>query len=254
MSIQIGGLVCDLDGVVYRGDEAIPGASEALAEIRAMGIRLLFATNNSRHTVEDYVSKLAGFDLDATPDEIVTSAVVLGEVLQDQDVAGLDALVLGGQGLHEAVEGAGANIVTGTHEVGLVAVGWDVDINYERLRDAGIAVRNGALFYASNSDATFPAPDGTLWPGAGAIVAAVETAGGRKATVVGKPNAPMAEVCTRRLDGVENIAVVGDRPDTDLALGTERGWTRILVTTGVIGAEEAREVVSGPRPHRLRTR
>ncbi len=246
MSLQIDALVCDLDGVVYRGDEAIEGAVEALEVLRKRGIRLLFATNNSRYTVEEYVARLGAFGVAAAADEIVTSGVVLEEVLKDVGVEGMGALVVGGGGLRSAVEAAGAHVVEDHREAGLVAVGWDVDFTYEVMRAASLAVRAGALFYASNKDATFPATDGSLWPGAGAIVASIETAAGREAISVGKPTTPMAELCERRLAGASNIAAIGDRPDTDLALGSDRGWTTILVTSGIISPEEAAEVHPTP--------
>lgn len=246
MSLKIDALVCDLDGVVYRGDEAIEGAVEALVELRERGVRLLFATNNSRFTVEEYVMRLGNFGVAAAPDEIVTSGVVLEEVLKEVGVQGLGALVVGGEGLRSAVEAAGAHVVEDHREAGLVAVGWDVDFTYEKMRAASLTVRAGALFYASNKDATFPATDGNLWPGAGAIVASIETAGGRKAISVGKPAAPMAELCERRLGSASNIAAIGDRPDTDLALGSDRGWTTILVTSGIVSPEDAGSVEPTP--------
>ncbi len=246
MSLRFDALVCDLDGVVYRGDQVIEGAPEALAILRERGVRLLFATNNSRSTVEDYVAKLAGLGIPASRDEILTSAVVLGEVLEDAGVDATGAIVVGGPGLREAVESAGAHVVEDPGDAGLVAVGHDREFTYDKLRAASTAVRAGASFYASNDDATFPAGDGSLWPGAGAVLAAVEIAGGRKATVVGKPHAPMAELCERRLTGATNIAVIGDRPDTDLALGTSRGWRTILVTSGIISKEEAAGVDPPP--------
>ena len=242
MSLRFDALVCDLDGVVYRGDQVIEGAPEALAILRERGVRLLFATNNSRSTVEDYVAKLAGLGIPASRDEILTSAVVLGEVLEDAGVDATGAIVVGGPGLREAVESAGAHVVEDPGDAGLVAVGWDREFTYDKLRAASTAVRAGVSFYASNDDATFPAGDGSLWPGAGAVLAAVEVAGGRKATVVGKPHAPMAEVCERRLTGARDIAVIGDRPDTDLALGSSRGWTTILVTSGIVSKDDASAV------------
>ena len=246
MSLTFDALVCDLDGVVYRGDQVIEGAPEALAALRERGVRLLFATNNSHFTVEEYVAKLAGLGISASRDEILTSGVVLGEVLEDAGVDATGAIVVGGPGLREAVESAGAHVVEDPGDAGLVAVGWDLEFTYDKLREASAAVRAGASFYASNDDATFPARDGVLWPGAGSILAAIEVAGGRKATVVGKPHAPMAEACERRLAGATNIAVIGDRPDTDLALGSSRGWTTILVTSGIVSKDDAAGVDPPP--------
>jgi 4-nitrophenyl phosphatase len=119
-----------------------------------------------------------------------------------------------------------------------VVVGWDGAFDYSRMRAACLAVRAGAELIATNSDATFPAPDG-LWPGAGAILASIEVSSGRRAEVLGKPHAPMMDAAARRLEGCERIAIVGDRADTDLAGGISRGWKTILVTSGVTTPEEA---------------
>ena len=109
----------------------------------------------------------------------------------------------------------------------MVAVGFDLDLSYERLREATKALHAGARFIASNLDTTFPAADNDLWPGAGSMVAALEAASGRKAEPAGKPYEPM-----KRL-------VVGDRPDTDLALGAHAGWTTVLTLSGVTPAAAA---------------
>jgi 4-nitrophenyl phosphatase len=239
----IDALVCDLDGVLYRGDRPIPGAAPAVGRLRGAGVRVLFCTNNSHFTVEEYAAKLARMDVAAVPEEIVTSAVVTAEVLAARGFAGQRALVVGGAGIRTALESKG--IATSGGAPAVVVVGWDPEFTYDDMRTAASAVRSGAAFVATNADATFPAPDG-LWPGAGSILASIERASGAGAEVMGKPHAPMMDVAARRLEGADRIAVVGDRPDSDLAGGRARGWTTILVLTGVT----AREDVPGvePRP------
>jgi 4-nitrophenyl phosphatase len=239
-------LVCDLDGVVYRGDAPIPRAPEAIGEFRRRGVKVVFCTNNSRSTVTQYVDKLAGFDIEIAPTDIVTSAVVTAEVLEQRNARGKQALVVGGDGVREALASIGVSTDAGTlEEVDFVIVGWDPDFDYEKMKRASLAVRKGAEFIATNDDAAFPAPDG-LWPGAGAILASIEVASGRRAEVMGKPHAPMMNAVARRVSGAEHVALVGDRPETDLAGGLARGWTTILVTSGVTRPEDARKVEPQP--------
>jgi HAD superfamily hydrolase (TIGR01450 family) len=242
------GVVCDLDGVVYRGDTPIDGAAAAFARVRAAGIGVVFCTNNSSQTVEHYQAKLGRQGIEASPDEIVTSAVVCGEMLAARGLAGARALVIGGPGLLQSVSGAGLVVEDDPDPatIDVVAVGLDETFDYGALRRAALAIHAGAELFATNDDATYPAPRGEEWPGAGAILAAIEVASGRRAEVMGKPHQPMMEAAERRLRGARRIAMVGDRPETDLRGGVARGWTTILVLSGVTTAARAPEVE--PRP------
>lgn len=247
ISARFDALVCDLDGVIYRGDDAIAGASQAIAALRARGVRILFCTNNSRTTVAGYVDKLTRMGIEVLPTEIITSAVVTAEVLERRGFAGKTAIVVGGDGIREALAGVCISVkddpaVTASD---LVVVGWDPGFTYDAMRRASVAVRKGALLVATNDDASFPATDG-LWPGAGAILASIETASGRRAEVFGKPHPPMMEAAAARLDGSGSIAVIGDRPDTDLAGGAARGWTTILVLSGVTSADQVAAISPAP--------
>lgn len=240
-------LVSDMDGVVYRGDEAIPGVGDAVARWRERGKRIVFCTNNSHHTIEEYVAKLARAGIPAGPGDVVSSGVVLTEVLRERRAGGKKAIAVGAQGLRAGLADAGVTIDDGDAVDGIdyVVVGWDGGFDYGKMRRACLAVRAGAELLATNSDATFPAPDG-LWPGAGAILASIEVSGGKRAEVLGKPHPPMMEAAARRLEGCTRIGIVGDRADTDLAGGVARGWTTILVTSGVTTPAEAESV--SPRP------
>ena len=243
----IDGLVCDLDGVVYRGAEAIPGSVEALNRLRNDGVAIVYATNNSESTVQQYLDKLRGLGLEVEEEQIVTSAVVLAEVLRERNVAGRTALVVGGAGAVEAIEGLGVSILRdpSADEADMVIVGLDVNFDYEALRRASTAVREGATLIATNSDASYPVAGG-LWPGSGSILAAIEVASGGTAEVMGKPYRPMMESALRRLPDASHIAMVGDRPDTDLAGATAMGWTTILVLSGVTTPEEVSALDPAP--------
>jgi 4-nitrophenyl phosphatase len=247
-ALRFDGLVCDLDGVIYRGDRAIPGAVETIAELRRRGVRVVFCTNNSRPTVSQYRRKLDAMGIEVLDDDIVTSAVVTGEVLRGRNVREARAIVVGGDGVVEALEAAGVRVLDdGTDSpADYVVVGYDPEFTYDAMRRASLAVRGGARLIATNDDAAFPAADG-LWPGAGAILASIEVASGARAVeVMGKPHARMMDAVARRLPGCHSIAIVGDRPETDLRGGIARGWTTILVTSGVVAPDEAAAV--DPRP------
>lgn len=210
----------------------------------AAGVRVVFCTNNSMPTVDRYVEKLGSMGIDAAPDDIVTSSVVTGEVLAAEG-GDRSAVVIGGEGVRAAVAGAGIEILPPPRiDADLVVVGWDLEFTFEKMKRATLAItKHGARFVATNEDASYPAPDG-LWPGTGAIVASIAVASGTRAEVMGKPHAPMMDAAARRLDGCRNVAVVGDRPDTDLAGGISRGWKTILVLTGV--TSDASAVVPAP--------
>jgi 4-nitrophenyl phosphatase len=241
------GLVCDMDGVLYRGDDPIEGAAAAVDELRRRGVRLVFCTNNSRSTVAQYVDKLARMGIRASPQEIVTSAVVTAEVLAKRRLNGARAIVVGGDGIRTELTSIGIEIDDGPESAAadLVVVGWDPRFDYPAMRRSAAAVMSGAEFIATNDDSAFPAPDG-LWPGAGAILASIETASGRRAEVMGKPHDPMMEAVAARLDGAQEVAIVGDRPETDLAGGAARGWATVLVLSGVTGRDEAARVTPTP--------
>ncbi len=235
---EIDGIVCDLDGVVYRGDEPIPGAVEAISSLRRRGVQVVFCTNNSGWTVAQYVAKLASLGVEAGPDDILTSAIVTAEVLKQRGCSGRAGSSWAVPG-SEALESIGVVIDSDPDSLvaDLVVVGWDPSFDYAAMRRAAMAVRSGATLVASNDDASWPAPDG-LWPGAGAILASIEKASGGIAEVMGKPHRPMMEAAASRLEGAKHVAVVGDRPDTDLAGGLAMGWGTILVLSGVTTAEE----------------
>lgn len=225
-----GNVVCDLDGVVYLADTPVPGAGRALEEIEHRGYRLIFATNAPIRTAEGvaaHIASLTGFP--ASPAQVVTSAMTAAEVLSAADAP---LLVVGEEGLPLTLQRAGLALTDDPAAARTVVVGLDRHLTYDRLRTASDALLRGARFVASNRDPTYPTAGG-LWPGGGAIVAALEAASGRRAEVVGKPYPPMRDAVLRRL-GPGPTWVVGDRPETDLALGRGRGWTTVLVLTGVV--------------------
>ncbi len=217
-------LALDLDGVLWLGEDPIPGAADAVARLRTAGHELVFCTNNSSRPVADVEAKLERHGI--PPDGgVVTSAMAAAALVEP----GERVLICAGAGAVEAVEGRGA-VPVWDGPADAVLVGLHLDFDYERLRAAAAAVHGGARLLATNDDATYPTPDGPI-PGGGAILAAVETATGLRATVAGKPHAPMADL-VRAVLGDDGI-MVGDRPETDGRFAVALGYRFALVLTGV---------------------
>lgn len=221
--------VFDLDGVVYVDKTGVPGAGETLTALRDGGHQILFATNNSARsveTVERNIRLRTGFEPD--PQSVITSGLAAANLLRNTNDT---CLVLGSDELCATLSGAGIALTTDPDDATAVVVGLDLHLSYERLTRAVVAIGRGARFVATNNDATYPMPH-ARYPGAGSIVAAVERATGQAPIVCGKPYKPMRELVEKRIENPE-VWVVGDRPDTDLALASESGWGKILVLSGV---------------------
>ncbi|BEP15985.1 HAD hydrolase-like protein [Acidothermaceae bacterium B102] len=224
----------DLDGVVYRGADPVPGAPQALSAARAAGMRLAFVTNNASRPPEAVAHHLVELGVDARPDEVVTSAQAASAMLVDLIGPGGLVLVVGGVGLRTAVA-----------EVGLVAVpsydavpapqaviqGFSPDLQYEDLVQATFAVAAGATWVATNTDTTIPTSRG-LQPGNGTLVAAVAAATGQRPLVAGKPERALVDEAVRR-SGATRPLCVGDRLDTDIEGAVRAGLDSLLVLTGV---------------------
>ncbi|WP_287154832.1 HAD-IIA family hydrolase [Candidatus Solincola tengchongensis] len=226
----------DMDGVVYLDREPVAGAADFVQAVRREKKKLLFLTNNSKFTRAEYREKLAGVGIPASEEEVLTSAAATADFLRENyDLGGSTAFVIGGRGLEEEIAATGLRLLRGEEakEAGFVIVGWDTDLTYDKLRLACLALHRGAVFIGTNPDATFPSPEG-LWPGAGAIIAALERAAGREALVVGKPNLYMMQVALNRVGEIaDRTLVIGDRLDTDILGGWRAGMDTCLVLTGV---------------------
>jgi HAD superfamily hydrolase (TIGR01450 family) len=232
-------LILDLDGCVWVGDEPLPGAVDAITALREAGKRLAFATNDSRHALEDHVRKLWRIGVQASVADVVSAGAAMQHLLADTR-RGRTAFVIGGEALLRHVEDAGLRVLNGTDlasRAETVVVGHSSDLVYDDLRNAVLAVRRGADLLATSRDPTLPMPDG-LWPGTGAILAAVETASGRSGAIVGKPEPQLFYTALDRL-GDGRTLVVGDRLDSDLAAAAKAGLDAAIVLTGGTTREEA---------------
>ncbi|MDR7414857.1 MAG: HAD-IIA family hydrolase [Armatimonadota bacterium] len=239
----IRGVVLDLDGVVYRGETVLPGAAEFLDHLRRLGLPFVFATNNATQTPEQYAERLRRMGISVAPDRIVTSAQVAAEYLRARARPGTPVYAIGGEGLRSALREAEMELSEDPEAAAFVVVGLDVEFTYPKLRAACRAIRRGAEFVATNRDPVLPVGE-ELWPGAGALVAAIEVATGKTPVVVGKPERPLLEAALRRL-GVPaaEALMIGDQVGTDIAGGVRMGMRTVLVLSGV-----SRETGEGGAP------
>src|SRR3990170_3466808 len=194
--------IIDLDGVVYIGDKPTDGAIETIATLRGLGKTVIFLTNDPRGSCREYAEKLNKMGIQALKEEIAEIGLIL---TQGEEAKRSDFVIVGG---HQG-------------------------FNYEEMKIATIAIRNGAHFFATNRDPVFPTPEG-LVPATGAILASIEYATGKKATIVGKPEVIIFEVAKKFLSSHERVAIVGDRLDTDILGGKRAGITTIFTLSGSI--------------------
>lgn len=218
--------ILDLDGVVWRGNEAIDGSVDAIARLKEAGQKIYFVTNNSLLTVSQYVKKMASFEIEATEDQIITSAMAAASLLDPS----WRVYLIGGGGLKEAIENRGVTIAENYTGVDAVVLGWDPEINFEKMSNAMTAIRSGAKYIVTNADLTYPNPD-RLLPGTGSIAAAVTAASGVNPQFAGKPNEPIAALIRPKI--CSNDVMVGDRISTDGVFARLLGVHFGLVKTGV---------------------
>jgi NagD protein len=228
-------VICDMDGVLYRGRTLIDGARDFVDRLLREDISFLFLTNNSEQTPVDLRRKLEGLGVHGVREEnFITSAMATATFLKQQD-QGSTAYVVGGGGLASELYRVGFSI--SEHRPDYVVVGKTSSLNYDMLRTAVRLVRGGAKFIGTNPDVLDPTPEG-VEPACGAILAAIERAAERKAYVVGKPNALMMTIAKRKLGAhAGETLMIGDRMDTDIVGGLEAGMKTCLVLSGVTSRE-----------------
>jgi 4-nitrophenyl phosphatase len=234
-------VVCDIDGVIVLGSEPIPGAGAALARLADAGVDLRFVTNNSTRTragIAQRLAEIVGFKTAATTvvnSGWATARFIAGTVER--------VYVVGADGLRETLREAGIVVTDDWRAADAVVAGLDFNVTFRALAEASLAVQNGARFYATNTDPNYPTPEG-LYPGGGALVAAIVTTTGEQPIVCGKPHQPTRDLLAGFVGA--HPVMIGDRPDTDIALGRAMGWPTVLVLTGVTPTAVA--IPEGHRP------
>jgi HAD superfamily hydrolase (TIGR01450 family) len=241
-------VIFDLDGVIYLIDKAIPGAAEAVAELRSAGISVAYATNNASRRAADVAALLSDMGVPATAAEVLTSAGAAAALLAERLPAGAPVLVVGAEALRAEVRDVGLTPVqTLEDKPAAVVQGFGPDVGWKLLAEAALSVRAGATWVATNTDRTLPSPRGPL-PGNGSLVAVLRTALNREPdVVVGKPQ-PALFTTAASLSHAQRPMVVGDRLDTDIEGAVGAGMDSLLVLTGVSGPAELLSAPPSRRP------
>jgi NagD protein len=230
------GFIFDLDGTVYRGERLLRGAGTAIEALRAAGRRVCFLSNKPIETRGDYAAKLTRLGVPTGVDEVLNSSYVLARHLA-REAPGAHCYVIGEPPLEAELRAAGLRVLDGP-EVDYVVVAFDRTFTYRKLDVALQAVsRYGARLIGTNPDRTCPVDGGEIPDAAGMIGAVEAVTGVRVDPIVGKPSPIMLRVALDRLGlGPEDCAVVGDRLETDIAMGKAAGLATILVLTGITPA------------------
>ena len=237
----------DLDGVVYAGPGAIPGAVAALCTVQKMGLGLGYITNNASRSPETVAEHLRALGAPATAEQVTGSARAAAALLAEKLEPGTKVLVIGGAALAAEVTAKGFSIVAGAEDKpDAVIQGFDAALGWKDLAEASFAINGGALWVATNTDLTIPVARG-IAPGNGSLVAAVAQAVGRQPLVAGKPEPGMFVLAAQALNAQRPL-VVGDRLDTDILGGNNAGMATAIVLTGIDTVETVLAARSAERP------
>lgn len=244
LPFPIQALILDMDGVLWQGPQPIGDLPSIFNRIRQRGWKVILATNNATRTPQQYVERLDGFGVRVEPWQVINSAHAVTSYLTQQYPSGGTVYVIGEVGIIEALAEKG--FTTGEENVIAVVAGMDRQLSYEKLSRATLLIRSGVPFIGTNPDRTFPIPEGLI-PGAGAILAALETATSVTPMIMGKPSPAMYQLALERLGtSPAETLVVGDRLETDIAGAQAIGCRTALVLSGV--SSEADGLAWQPQP------
>lgn len=233
----------DLDGVVYIGDAAVPGAADAIAGARAAGMGVAFITNSAARPPAVVAQHLTQLGVEASAGDVVTSAQAAARLVRERFGAGVMVFLAGGPGVDVALRAEGLVPTTDPSAAAVVVTGYGPDLPWRRILEATILVRDGVPWVATNADLSIPTSAG-VGPGHGAVVRMIEEFSGVRAVVAGKPERPLLDETVRRVGGARPL-MVGDRLDTDIEGAHNAGIHSLLVLTGVSGLDDL--VTAPPR-------
>ena len=223
--------ILDMDGVLWRSDQPICDLKDLFEEFSNRKVKVILATNNGTHSIDQYQKKMAGFGVDLQEWQIVTSSMAVAFLAKKRFANGGPIYMMGSSALKEALMEQGFFHTTDNPQA--VIAGLDWEFNYKMIKDTTLMIRTGIPFYFTNPDPTYPTPEGIV-PGAGALLASLEAASGVKAQLAGKPEPFLFELAMQRLNSTpQQTLVVGDRLSTDILGGYEAGCTTIFVLSGV---------------------
>jgi len=227
------GYIFDLDGTVYLGESAIPGAAQTIAALREQGCGVVFLSNKPLQPREVYAKKLTRLGIPTPTDDVINSSQVLTQYLV-QEMPDATVFIIGEQPLIDEMAAAGLIISDDPGEIDVVVASFDRTFDYRKLDIGYQALRLGARFFATNADRTCPIKGGDI-PDAAAVIGALEGCSGREVEVVaGKPSAMIVEMVLKKLGlNANDCLMVGDRLETDILMGNQAGMSTALVLTGV---------------------
>lgn len=236
----IKGLILDLDGVLWRDTQALLDMPHFFTALKELGIPVVLATNNGTRSINMYVDRMAGFGVTVEPWQVVTSAIAVADYLSKDFPQGGPVFVAGEAGVIEALNEKGFHVAQEGEEPIAVVAGMDRAMTFDKLAKANFWIRAGKPFLGTNPDVTFPMPNG-LGPGAGALLAYLETSSGVRPTIIGKPEPYLYRFAMERLGTrPEETLAVGDRLETDILGGQRAGCPTVLVLSGVTSEAEAK--------------
>jgi 4-nitrophenyl phosphatase len=235
---QVRAVLLDMDGVVYVGNEPLPGVQALLDYLNETGREWCFITNNSTRTPEMFADKVQKMGMQVGPEHILTSSLATAAWMAEEFPEGGKVYVVGEAGLRTALTDAGFTIINDPFEAKFVVSGIDFNLVYEMLANATLAIRNGARFIGTNIDPSYPTERGQV-PGTGSVLALLEAASGVKPTIIGKPFPGMYHQAFHKTNSQpETTLMVGDRYDTDHTGAVDLGLVTAAVTTGINSQEE----------------
>ena len=248
-SVKIKAVILDMDGVIYRGRTLIAGADKVIVELKKRGIKIAYLTNACTRSRKGRVEKMKILGIDADEKEMFpTSYAVAKYICANYPKSKLNVFYIGGDGVGEELIDAGISVVD-AQKADIVVIGLDSKMTYEKMSNGFRAIIRGADFIATNIDATFPVEDGLL-PGAGALVEFLSFASGRKPKIViGKPNTYVLDMILKELGvGKDEVVMVGDRLDSDIAVAKKAGVRSVLVLSGITKKEDLNKLRQNEKP------
>ncbi|MGP4061411.1 TIGR01457 family HAD-type hydrolase [Halobacillus sp. H74] len=220
----------DLDGTMYKGDKKIDGSSEFVRYLKSKKLPYIFLTNNSSKTTGQIADKLIKLGVEATAEQVYTSSIATAEYIKSEN-SSARVFVIGEHGLYGALENEGLLLVE--KDADYVVIGIDREINYEKLTQACLEVRQGAVLLSTNGDIAIPTERGMV-PGNGALTAVISVSTGTEPIFVGKPESLIMDRALKRLGyGREDVLMVGDNYNTDIKAGIRAGMDTLMVETGL---------------------
>jgi 4-nitrophenyl phosphatase len=241
---KIKGLILDMDGVLWKGDQSINNLPYVFDQIRMRGLQFMLATNNAVRSQNQHMEKLNGFGLDIESSKVITSGMAVAELLAERFPSGGSVYIIGEAGILEPL--AEKKFFPAQENVIAVVAGYDRLINFDKLKRATMMIRNGIPFYFTNPDRTFPTPEGLI-PGAGAFLAFLTAATDVEPIIAGKPYPGLFTMAIQRMNLLpQEVLAVGDRLDTDILGGQRSGCRTAIVLSGVSTLEEALNWLPAP--------